>query len=300
MKLLDALLLVALSAIWGSSFIFMRILSPVLGPVVTAAARLGIAGLFIVAFFTVAGFRLEWRRHWKLYLLVGIVNSAVPFLLYAFAALFIPASLSVVLNSTAPMFGALFAAVWLGDRLTTRKIAGLAVGIAGVSLVTGFGAVGGASTAVPAILACLLAASCYGFAGVFIRRKAAPVSPRAMAGASQLLAGLVLLPLIAVTPPREPITAAIGLYAAALALLCTGIAYLIYYRLLASVGPTRALTVTFLMPAFGMLWGALFLHERITAVMAAGAVVTLFGTYLVAVSPRRRAEKRRAGVADGP
>jgi len=271
----------------------------VLGPVATAAARLTIAGLFIVAFLTITRFRLAWRKHWRLYLFAGIVNSAVPFLLYAFAALFIPASLSVVLNSTAPMFGAIFAAAWLGDRLTARKIAGLVIGIAGVSLVTGFEAVGQASTAVPAILACLLAASCYGFAGVFIRRKAAPVKPGAMAGASQLLAGLGLLPLIALSPPREPITPATVLYTAALALVCTGAAYLIYYRLLANVGPTRALTVTFLMPAFGMLWGAIFLHERITGAMAAGALITLLGTYLVAVSPRRRTEKRRAGVADG-
>jgi drug/metabolite transporter (DMT)-like permease len=220
---------------------------------------------------------------------VGVVNSAVPFTLYSYAALHIPASYSVILNATAPLFGAVFAAVWLDERLTARRLAGLAVGTAGVALVAR-GKGGGAAAELDAsfalaVAACLGAAMCYALSGIYLKRRAATVPPLAMAGASQLMAGLALLPLALAMPPAAwPSPAVIG-SVVALAVLCSAVAYLLYFRLLADVGPARALTVTFLMPVFGMGWGALFLRERITPAMLAGCALVVGGTLLVVRAP---------------
>jgi len=288
MAAIDVIFLLALSAIWGSSFIFMRFLAPLIGPVATADARMFIAGVFLVLFLAATRFSLQWRKNWKHYLVIGLLNSAVPFVLYSMAALYLPASMEAIFNSLSPMFGAVFAALWLGEPLTARKVTGLALGIAGVVVTSGLGAVTVSTTAVLAIAACLLAPACYGLAGAYIKKRAGSVPPRAVAGGSQLLGGIALMPFLAVSPPPVP---ALGLTTVllviAFALLCSAIAYLIYYRLIADVGPTKALTVTFLIPIFAMLWGVLFLRESVSASMAVGALVILVGTFLVA-APRRK------------
>jgi drug/metabolite transporter (DMT)-like permease len=283
--------LLALSAIWGSSFIFMRYLAPILGPVVTADMRVLIAGAALAGFFAVTRFKPEWRENWKHFLVIGMVNSGIPFILYSFAALYLPASLEAILNSTAPLFGAVFSAIWLAERLTLRKIAGLALGIAGVALVSSLGGFERSPMSWLALAACLLAPACYGLAGVYIRKRAASVRPMATAGGSQLAAGLVLLPLVFFFPPAGPVTLSVGALTACFALLCSAVAYILYYRLIADVGPTRALTVTFLIPVFAMVWGALFLGERITPSMIGGAAVILAGTWLIA-APRKAPSPR--------
>jgi len=283
---IDLAALLALAAIWGGSFIFMRFLSPILGPVTTTGARVLIAGLVLWAVYAASGFKLEWRRNWKRYLVLGVVNSGLPFLLYAFAALHIPASLSVVLNALAPMFGAVFSAIWLADRLTWRKLAGLALGILGVALVSSLDRVSTSPLALAGMAACVLATVCYGLSTVYIRKQAMDVKPRALAGGSQLMAGLVYLPLMAALPPRAAPGAVVIGVEVAFGVLCSAVAFLLYYRLVARVGPTRTLLVTLLMPAFGMLWGFLILGEHITWVRMLGAAVILGGTYLVAYPPR--------------
>jgi drug/metabolite transporter (DMT)-like permease len=300
MAFVDLAALLALAAIWGGSFIFMRFLAPLLGPVVTTGGRVLVAGLVLWAVYAATGFKLEWRRNWKRYLVLGVLNSGIPFLLYAFAALHIPASLSVVLNALAPMFGALFSAVWLADRLTWRKLAGLALGILGVTLVSSLDRVSTSPLALAGMAACVLATVCYGLSTVYIRKRAMDVKPRALAGGSQLMAGLVYLPLMAALPPRSAPGAVVIAVEVAFAVLCSAVAFLLYYRLVARVGPTRTLLVTLLMPAFGMLWGFLILGEHITWVRMLGAAVILGGTYLVAYPPRVRAVKPAAAVAPSP
>jgi drug/metabolite transporter (DMT)-like permease len=296
--IVDLTALLALAAIWGGSFIFMRFLAPLLGPVTTTGGRVLIAGLVLWAVYAATGFKLEWRRHWRRYLVLGVLNSGIPFLLYAFAALHIPASLSVVLNALAPMFGAVFSAVWLADRLTGRKLAGLGLGILGVALVSSLDRVSASPLALAGMAACVLATVCYGLSTVYIRKRAMDVKPRALAGGSQLMAGLVLLPLMAALPPRAAPGALVIAVEIAFGVLCSAVAFLLYYRLVARVGPTKTLLVTLLMPAFGMLWGFLILGERITWVRILGAAVILAGTYLVAYPPR--AVKPAAGAAVKP
>ncbi len=122
MTALSVLLLLLLSAIWGSSFIFIRYLAPLIGPVATADFRMLLAGIALLLFFFATRFTAGWKKNWRHFLVIGIANSALPFVLYSAAALVLPASMEAIFNSLSPMFGALFAALWLGERLTARKV----------------------------------------------------------------------------------------------------------------------------------------------------------------------------------
>jgi drug/metabolite transporter (DMT)-like permease len=288
MPVMDIILLLILSAIWGSSFIFMRYLAPLIGPIATADMRMFIAGVCLVVFFAIIRFSPQWRKNWKHFLVIGLLNSAVPFVLYSVAALYLPASMEAIFNSLSPMFGAIFAALWLGETLTARKLIGLVMGIAGVAVMSSLGSVTASVSTALAIAACLLAPACYGLAGAYIKKRASAVPPRAIAGGSQLLGGIALMPFLFLDPPPlAAISLPLVLLVLAFAVLCSAVAYLIYYRLIADVGPTKALTVTFLIPVFAMLWGAMFLGEGVTASIVAGAAIILVGTFLVA-APRRR------------
>jgi drug/metabolite transporter (DMT)-like permease len=292
MGITDILLLLGLSAIWGISFIFMRYLAPLIGPVATADMRMFLAGVVLALFFIAIRFKSDWRKNWRHFLVIGLVNSAIPFVLYSTAALYLPAAMEAIFNSMSPMFGAIFAALWLGEKLTLRKIAGLFLGIAGVVVMSSLGNLPVKLETHLAILACLLAPMCYGLAGVYIKKRASGVKPMAIAGGSQLLGGLALMPFLLLSPVNvSALSARVVLLIAVFALLCSAIAYVIYYRLIADVGPTKALTVTFLIPVFGMLWGVLLIGERVTVSMAAGALIILAGTFLVTATRRKAALK---------
>ena len=285
----DVVLLLALSAIWGSSFIFIRYLAPLIGPVATADLRMLFAGIALALLFIVTRTAAGWRKNFRHFLVIGLLNSAIPFLLYSLGALVLPAAVEAIFNSMSPMFGALFAAIWLAEPLTVRKVAGLALGIGGVVTMSSLGGLQWDLSTVTAVAACLLAPMCYGLAGVYIRRQAADVRPIAVAGGSQLFGGLALLPFVGIfPPPASAVDVRVAVVVVVFALLCSALAYIIYYRLIADVGPTRALTVTFLIPVFAMGWGRLVLGEPVTISMVLGAVIILGGTWLVATRPRAR------------
>lgn len=278
MRTADIARLVALSIIWSASFVFIRVLAPVLGPVWVATWRMLLAGAALVLAFIVMRRHLDVRAHWRAYLFVGVLNSSLPFLLFAYAALTLPASYLVILNAALPMFGAIASAIWLGERLDAPKAAGLAVGAAGVVLVSRAGPVTPDAPFVLAIAASLGAVLCYALAGVWLKRRKRALAPLAVAGWSQLLGGAALLPFALAMPVQVSLTPAIVVNVLLLALVCSAAAYALYFRLIADVGPTRAMTVTFLMPAFGMLWGRLLLDETITLPMLAGAALIVAGT----------------------
>lgn len=272
MRSADTARLVLLAAIWGASFLFMRIAAPALGPVLTAELRTLIAGLALAI-----AFAPEWRRWGRHYVIVGIFTSALPFLLWAYAALSLTAGLMAVLNATSPMWGAVWSALLLNERLNARRVLGLVIGVGGVVLVTrpdsgfSYGAVGAALTA----------AFCYGLAGAYMKRWAGGVPSRGMAAGTQLAAGILLVPFIALWPPAEAPTPLVAASMLALGLVCGAVAYLLYFRLIADIGATRALTVTYLIPVFGVLWGALFLGEALEATMLAGGALVVLGTVFV-------------------
>lgn len=282
----DLVRLLALAALWGASFLLLRIAVPTMGALVTAELRVLVAGIALLAWQVVVVRRsLDAARHRVPMFVVGVFNSAVPFALYAFAAKALPAGYLAILNATTPLFGALIARFWIGEALGGRRVAGVLVGIAGVAILVRLGPV---AVDLPALVGCaagLAAALSYGFAGNYTRRHAQAVPPPAMATGSQLAAALVLLPLL----PLEPVVAApTGRVVVALLILavcCTSIAYLLYFRLIRDVGATRAMTVTFLIPVFAIAWGWLVLGEVPTLRMGVGAGLVLVATWLVAKKP---------------
>jgi len=276
MSAADAARLVTLAAIWGASFLFIRIAAPAIGVVATADVRMLIAGSALALYYALTGFDAEWRRWWRYYLLIGALNCVAPFLLFGYAALELSVGLMAVLNATSPMWGALLSALTLRERLSPGRIAGLLIGVVGVALVSG--AEGSARWL--AILAGLAAAFCYGLTGVVLRRWGQNASARGMAAGTLLMGGVLLAPLPAVAPPPWPAVNVV-LAMLALALVCSSLGYILYFRLIADIGPAGALTVTYLIPIFGVVWGALFLGEPLSAAMILGALIVIAGTVLV-------------------
>lgn len=291
MKSADIGELVALAAIWGASFLFMRLGAAEFGPVALAAVRVGGAALVLLPLLLWRGQSAELRRHWRAIAVVGLSNSALPFLLFSYAALSISAGLSSIFNASTPLWGAVIAWLWLHDRPTAPRLAGLAIGFAGVLGLAWEKASFKPGGSGWAIVACLAAALCYGLAASFTKKKLQGVPPMAVAAGSQLSAALLLaLPAWWWWPAQPPSPHAWGMVAL-LAVLCTGLAYLMYFRLIAHVGASNAIAVTFLIPAFAVLWGRLFLGEALTGAMVAGCAVILLGTALATgvLAPRRPA-----------
>lgn len=281
MRPVDIARLLLLAALWGGSFIFMRVAAPVLGPIVLIALRVGIAGAVLLVYTRLSDKPLAFHTHWRQYLMIGVINSALPFVLIATAALTLTASLTAVLNATSPLFGALFAALWLHERLTIAKVVGIGLGILGVGVLTG-GEVRALSPAVLlAITASLGAAAFYGLAGVYTKARVHDAPPLGMAVGSQLAATLVLLPVVPFTLRWEWPSPLVVLCVLLLGLLSTALAYLLFFRLIVDVGPLNTLTVTFLTPVFGVGWGALLLDEPINLQTVVGGAIVLCGTALV-------------------
>jgi drug/metabolite transporter (DMT)-like permease len=280
MNTANLLRLILLAAIWGGSFLFMRISAPVLGPALLIELRVLLAALFLAAVGLVLRKSLQLRAHWKHYLILGFFNSALPFLLFAYAARTLPASVLAVLNATAPMWGALLGAAWSRQTVSARSAAGLVLGTAGVALLVGFDHATARPGAGVAVAAALLAAFCYSVASLYARL-AKSVEPFANAHGTMWTSALMVLPLLPLFPASGPLTPGIGAAVLALGVLCSGIAYILYFKLIEQVGTTSALTVTFLSPVFGILWGVLFLGETVGWYTAVGSSVVLVGTALV-------------------
>lgn len=270
--------LLLLAALWGGSFLLMRIAAPVLGPIWLIELRVLLAGLALLPLLVRFNLWQEVRRHWGSLFIVGCINSAIPFSLLAFASVSLPAGLTSILNATAPLFGTIVAFVWLKERLTIPRMIGFILGFVGVVILIGWKAVSATPTFIMAAAAGLLAALTYAIAAPFIKQKLTGVPSLAVTVGSQLGAAVLLLPALPFTIPQQPITQGIVIAVLGLALLSTALAYILYFRLIQTIGATKALTVTYLIPLFAMLWGALFLKESITVSMLLGCGLILLGT----------------------
>lgn len=273
-----------LAAIWGASFLFTRLGVGEFGPLPTAFMRVAIAAAFLLPLVLVKGLGPQLRRHWKPTFVVGLLNSGIPFALYAFAVTSINTSLSALLNATTPMFGALVAWLWLKDRPGGARLLGLVIGFAGVALLAGdkagFRVEGAAFHPGWAVLACLVACLCYGISGSASKRHLSGLPPLVTAAGSQLGATLGLaLPALWTAPQRMP-SASAWLAIATLGVLCTGMAYVLFFRIIEKAGPARALAVPFLIPVFAVVYGAAFLHEAITPWMLLCGGIIVLGTAL--------------------
>jgi len=301
MSIVNLLQLVVLAALWGASFLFIRVGVAEFGVAPLMAVRVGIGALFLIAMLFARGPRaatLATLRARALPLfVVGILNSAAPFCLFAFAELTLSAGATSVINATTPLWGALVAYVWLKDRLTTMRTIGMAIGFAGVLLlvwnqIATQGAHDAASTGLPvqgllAAAAALAASALYGVAGNFAKKYLMDVDATTNAAGSMIGATIALAPIALATWPATPVSAHAWEAVIALGVCCTGIAYFLYFRLVAAAGPARAMTVTFVIPLFGILWGALFLGEHVSLVMLEGCAIVLAGTALATGVLRR-------------
>jgi len=289
----DWVRLLVLSAVWGASFIFMRVLAPVLGPVVTADLRVAVGGGALLLYFALIRFNPGWRTHWRQYAVIGTFNVGLPFLLFSYAAQYIPASYSAIINATTPLFGLLFAILWLGDSMTRAKGIGLVLGVAGVATITGVSMPAAASgTFVSAIMACLMAAASYAGAGIYIKLHASHVNPLGAAGCAQLFAALALLPFWLTAPPQGAVDTVIVLNVLAMGLLSSALGFVLYFRLVRDIGPPRAMMVAFLTPLFGIAWGILFLGETLTTGVMLGGAMIIAATYLILMGASKSAIAR--------
>lgn len=272
--------LVLLGMIWGSSFLFQRITVPVLGVATTAVGRIVLAAIVLFVVALASGRRLNLRARWRDYLLVGMIGSGLPFLLFAFAAHSLPAGYSAVLNATVPLFTVVIA--WAaGSHPSLSKWLGVVVGILGVVTLARFGVVEMNWMTLAAFAGTLLASVCYAFNARTVKARFADADPMAVATGSQILAALPLLPWVAFDPPAHVPTLAVSLSLLALGIVCTGIAYALFYRLIRDAGSERAVTVTFIVPVFAQVWGALFIDEPITLASSIGCGLVLFAVALI-------------------
>lgn len=292
----DAAELVLLGAIWGGSFLFTRIAVPAFGPFAIVFLRVAGATLLLLPLLVVvrnaqgANGLQAARQHWRALAIVGAFNSVIPFTLFAWAALTLEAGFTAVLNAATPLFAALVAWRWLGDRPGGVRVLGLVIGFGGVVWIVAERSGLKQPAALLPALACLAGAVSYAVAPSLTRRHLAGVPPLAIAAGSQVAAALMLaVPAVLAWPlvaPRLTDWAAV----AALAFVCTGVAYVLYFRLIAHAGAQNAVSVTFLVPVFAIAWGHLVLHERLTWPLLAGSAVVLAGTAMATgIWPRRRA-----------
>ncbi len=281
MKPNDIFRLVLLAAIWGGSYVFIRMIVPVFGAVGTMWLRILIGGLALLVYAAATRAELGLRQWWKQYLVIGLLNSVIPFTLISYAMKTLPAGYGAILNALSPVFAAIFAALLLQEKLTGLRIFGMILSLAGVAMILNLGPVPvNAETLIAAGMS-ILATISYGYISVYAKKHAKGAPNMGVATGALILPALLATPLAApFTVWVEPSMSAL-LALAGLGIFCSGVAYVLYYGLVRDVGPTKAISVTFLIPLFGVLWGVLFLGERFTVGAAVGGAVVLLGMALV-------------------
>lgn len=289
MPLDSTLRLLLLSSLWGASFLFMRIAAPQLGTFSTAFFRvlLGALGLIVI----LAALRTSWdfRGKGRAALLIGMTNSGLPFAMFCLAAQYLPAGYSAMFNATTPLMGVMIGAVFFQEAMTRDRLLGVSLGLGGVAVLVQGGPVAMDHRLLIGALACLIAAAGYGLSGFLVRRwitERGGLDSRLLAVGSQLGATLLLAPLMLAEAWTRPSLAAwrdieVWWATLALGLACTSLAYLLYFRLLQDLGPVKPLTVTMLVPPFGVLWGALFLDEAVTAAHAVGGALVGVALWMI-------------------
>ena len=281
MRSQDLARLVALAAMWGASYLFMRYAVPHLGPVLMIELRVLVAGLALAAFVYASGRGIDWRQHWRGYLFVGAIGLALPFALIAEALTVIDASTAAILNALSPLWATIFAALWIRDPITPAKMAGIALCLAGTAVLVGWTPAPITHRELIAASMSVAATALYGFTIVFTKARLKGASPMATSAATLLFAALALAPFTPLDRDLHAVPAMAWWALAGLAIVSTTVAFIFYYRLIADVGPVKAITVTLLVPVFGMVWGVLLLGEPVTAGRLAGCAIILFGCSLI-------------------
>jgi drug/metabolite transporter (DMT)-like permease len=285
-----------LGALWGGSFLFIRVAVPALGPFLLVELRVGLAATALFLYALVAGSMPKIRGRWRSFLVLGFLNAAVPFSLISAAEIHLTASLAAILNSTTVMFTAIVAAVWMGDALTARKAIGIVLGIVGVSVLVGWDPLPLNGAVLLAVAAMLLASLSYALGATYAKRSFSGIPPLGMAIGQLSGAVVLLLPMAVVSVPERAPSTVVTFSMLGLAFLSTAVAYLIYFRLIENVGPTSTVTVTLLVPVFGLLFGVLLLEEPFGPGTLAGLGVILTSVVLITgIAPRKKGREEDYG-----
>src|SRR5215204_1556982 len=278
-----------LGALWGGSFLFIRVAVPALGPFLLVELRVGLAAAALFLYALAAGNMPKIRSRWRSFLVLGFLNAAVPFSLISAAEIHLTASLAVILNSTTVMFTAIVAAVWMGDALTARKFVGIILGVVGVTVLVGWDPVPLNGVVLSSTLAMLVASLSYALGATYAKHAFSGIPPLGMALGQLSGATALLLPLAVVSLPERAPSSVVVLSMLGLALLSTAVAYMIYFRLIENVGPTSTVTVTLLVPVFGLLFGVLLLEEPFGPGTLAGLGIILTSVVLITgIAPRKK------------
>lgn len=291
--------LVLLSLLWGGAYLFMRASAPAFGAMPMVFLRMALATLLVLLPLTLwrSGFG-PIRRHWREIAVFGIAFTALPFAGLGWSALSISAGLMAVLQSSAPMFAAIVANLWLGERITRTRMLGLAIGFAGVALLT-WDRIGVREQAGLAILATIAVTMLWGVSSNYARVKLGAVDPLALTTGSLGVAALVLAPFAWATWPAHDPGAKAWAEVLFLGVASSGLGFLLYFRLLRAIGPVRATSVTFLNPIVAMGSATVYLGEAVTPRMALGCAVILAGTALTLGLLPRRARRAAPGYDGG-
>lgn len=260
---------------------FIRVAVPALGPFLLVELRVGLAASALFLGALAAGRLPKVRSRWRSFLVLGFLNAAVPFSLISAAEIRLTASLAAILNSTTVMFTAIVAAVWMGDALTARKVVGIVLGIVGVTVLVGWDPLPLNGAVLLAVAAMLFASLSYALGATYAKRAFSGIPPLGMAIGQLFGATALLLPLAFVGLPEKAPSFVVALSMLGLALLSTAVAYLIYFRLIENVGPTSTVTVTLLVPVFGVLFGVLLLDEPLGPGTLAGLGIILASVALI-------------------
>ena len=259
----------------------MRVVAPVFGAIGTMWLRILIGGAALLGYAIVTRADLGFRQWWKQYLVIGAMNSVFPFALIAYAMKTLPAGYGAILNALSPFFGVLFATAMLDEKLGNGRLLGMVLGFCGVVMIMNLGPVPINADTLIAVAMSIVATISYGFISVYAKKHTKGAPNIGVATGALILPALLIAPIAAPLTIWSMPTINVLLSLAALGILCSGVAYILYYGLIRDVGPTKAISVTFLIPLFGVLWGVLFLDEALTAGVVTGGCVVLLGMALV-------------------
>ena len=280
MKILDFIQLLLLASLWGSSFLFLRMDAPILGPIWLIEIRLLLSGLIFIPYLIRKKNFIFTKFQLVDLIVLSLLNTTIPYLLFAFGSIHLTAGLNSILCATTPLFGIIIANIWLKEKLTFKKLIGLILGFAGVIIVVDFNKISVFNNSIIAIFGDLLGSFFYALGANYIKCKFTNVSPLVITSFSLISSAFFLIPFLPFSrlehiPSLKIISSIIFL-----AFICTSLAYLIYFKLIKNIGSTKALMVHYLIPFFSMIWGNLFLQEIVTSFMLSGSLLIILGTLI--------------------